>query len=225
MSSLEFYGDQVERRSRPARSQVLKVVKERLIFTSGGLSREASRHCLVPSPRAFTWLVPATGGPRSVSGGTSVSHCRPLVLACLILVVMGCVAAATPPVTPAARTITGTVAYAGSAQGAHKIIVMARGTAGSEASKAPLYSVALQQPGPYVLSDIADDTYLVFAFIDLNDNTYVEPGEPVGHFQTGAYGWASDPVVMSGGASVARVDITILDQPAPPAESPAPTVS
>jgi hypothetical protein len=102
---------------------------------------------------------------------------------------------------------------------------MARGTAASGASQSSLYSVVLQQPGPYVLSDMPDDTYLVFAFIDLNDNASVEPGEPIGHFQTGTYGWSADPVVVSGGASVSRVDITILDQPAPPAESPAPTVS
>jgi hypothetical protein len=140
-------------------------------------------------------------------------------------VVVGCTTPATPAPTPAARTITGTVSYGGRAQGAHKIIVMARGTAGSGAPQSSLYSVALEKPGPYVLSDIADDTYLVFAFIDLNDNASVEPGEPVGHFQTGTYGWAADPVVVSGGASVARVDVTILDQPAPPPESPAPTVS
>jgi hypothetical protein len=76
-----------------------------------------------------------------------------------------------------------------------------------------------------VLSDIPDDTYIVFAFIDLNDNESVEPGEPVGHFQTGTYGWAPDPVVVSAGASVARVDIKIIDQPPPPAWSPAPTAS
>ena len=126
--------------------------------------------------------------------------------------------------SPAAHTISGRVSYAGSELANDKIIVQVRGSAGQGATAAPLYSVVISGPGSYTLSGVPDNTYVVWAFIDLNGDAQVQLGEPVGFYKTGKYGWSADPVVISGGIAATGVDLTILDQSAPPPESPAPTV-
>ena len=110
---------------------------------------------------------------------------------------------------PAQRTISGTISYSGAAFAPHRIVVVA---VRSGDQGPPAYSALLPSAGPYALTNVADASYTVLAFIDLGDDMGAPlPGEPQGFYDTAGDG-DPDPVAMLDGKSVAGVDITIRDQ-------------
>lgn len=130
------------------------------------------------------------------------------------VVVVGCAGPKATPTpkataTPAPRSISGRISYAGSALAKHKIIVVAGflGEAGT-----PAYSTIISSVGPYTITNVADSTYTIFAFIDLGDDMgSPQPDEPSGWYDPGDDG-SPDPVTIREGNPVTGVDITIRDQ-------------
>jgi hypothetical protein len=110
---------------------------------------------------------------------------------------------------PAARTISGEIHYAGNLLDGHAIVIVANRA--SEPGP-PAYSAKITAPGPYSLTDVADGTYLITAFIDLGDDM----GAPQANEPAGAYDVAGDGtpdlVEIAGGSAVTTVDIILADR-------------
>lgn len=110
--------------------------------------------------------------------------------------------------TPALRTISGQISYTGSALDKHKIIV---GAVRSGVEGAPVYVATITSAGAYALTNVADSTYNIFAFIDLGDDMgSPQPNEPSGWYDLGDDG-TPDPVIIKDGNPVTGVDITVRD--------------
>lgn len=109
----------------------------------------------------------------------------------------------------AKRTINGRVTYPGNALDGHKIIIAInrQGDAGP-----PAYSATLTKTGTYTISNVADGTYTVLAFIDLGDDMGApQANEPVGTYDPDANGVA-DLVVLEGGVGVNGINVSIKDR-------------
>jgi hypothetical protein len=110
--------------------------------------------------------------------------------------------------TPAPHTISGQIIYTGSALAKHKIIVVANR---SGAEGAPIYVATITKTGAYILTNVADSSYNIFAFIDLGDDMgSPQPDEPSAWYDPGDDG-VPDPVIMKDGNPVTGVDITVRD--------------
>jgi hypothetical protein len=131
-----------------------------------------------------------------------------VILAVLAVACGGSEAAPEGTATPAPRTISGQIIYTGSALANHKIIVTA---VRSGVEGAPVYVAVLTSAGAYTLTNVADSSYNIFAFIDLGDDMgSPQPDEPSGWYDPGDDG-VPDSVIMQDGNPATGVDITIRD--------------
>ncbi len=116
-----------------------------------------------------------------------------------------------PPPT-GTGSISGRISYTGRVTVAHNIVV---GAARLGEQGPPAYATVISGVGPYTITNMADYTYTVFAFMDLGgDMGPPEPGEPFGWYDPTGDGYP-DPVVVSGGSPVMGIDITLHDPPRP----------
>ena len=109
--------------------------------------------------------------------------------------------AATPTAAgPVAKTVSGTITYAGSVSPAHQIIIVLN----RQGESAPAYSTVVAKPGPYSIGGVADGTYSITAFMDLGDDMG-PPGtaEPIGTY---------DVLTMQNGQGLTGIDITLKDK-------------
>jgi hypothetical protein len=112
-----------------------------------------------------------------------------------------------PPPT-GTGSISGRISYTGRITVAHNIVVAAA-RLGEQGP--PSYATVISGVGPYTITNMADYTYTVFAFMDLGgDMGPPEPGEPFGWHDPTGDGYP-DPVVVSGGNPVTGIDITLHD--------------
>jgi hypothetical protein len=112
-----------------------------------------------------------------------------------------------PPPT-GTGSIRGAISYTGHVTAAHNVIIFAsrQGEAGP-----PAYATVIPGPGPYTITNVADYTYTVGAFMDLGDDMGPpQPGEPFGWYDPAGDGWP-DPVIVSGGNPATGVNITLHD--------------
>lgn len=106
-----------------------------------------------------------------------------------------------------AGSISGWISYTGSITGTHNIIVFA----GRQGEEGPVYHTVISAVGPYTITNMADYTYTVGAFMDLGgDMGPPESDEPFGWFDPGGDG-QPDPVIVSGGSTVTGIHISLLD--------------
>jgi len=103
-----------------------------------------------------------------------------------------------------ANTISGTIYYSGSAAEQIAIAVFTDPTLDGE----PLKFAQIEAPGSYSITELSDGTYYVVSVMGISDEGEIESTDP-----WGAYGImeALTPVVISGGAGVSGVDITLVD--------------
>lgn len=108
----------------------------------------------------------------------------------------------------AQRSLNGRITYAGTSLANHKIVIAVN----RQAESSPAYSATITKTGNYTISNVADGTYTVIAFIDLGDDMGPpQPEEPLGLYDAGGDG-VPDAVVMKAGAPVTGLDITIQDR-------------
>jgi hypothetical protein len=70
----------------------------------------------------------------------------------------------------------------------------------------------LTKTGTYTISNVADGTYTVLAFVDLGDDMGApQANEPVGTYDPDANGVA-DLVVLEGGVGVKNIDVSLEDR-------------
>ena len=113
---------------------------------------------------------------------------------------------AAPP-TPQARTISGSVSYAGTINPTHQIVIVA----GRVGEQSPAYSAVLKQPGTYTLSNVTDGSYTIFAFMDLGDDMGApQTNEPSGSYDSNGDG-QGDQVVMIDGKGLIQIDMVLRD--------------
>lgn len=149
----------------------------------------------------------------AVGKSTMSKHALASWLVVLMLAAVGCSGPAAPSTAtatplPASRSVSGEISYAGAARANHKIIVVAN-RVGEQG--APAYSTSISGPGPFILLNVTDSTYNVFAFIDLGDDMGApKPDEPAGWYDANGDG-TPDAVVVQNGRPVTAVNITLRD--------------
>ncbi|RLD13629.1 MAG: hypothetical protein DRI22_04035, partial [Caldiserica bacterium] len=67
----------------------------------------------------------------------------------------------------------------------------------------------------YTLSGLPDDTYFIFALLDLNGNGEPDPDEPNGDYEAFKSTTGPQPVVISGGADVTGIDFVCMSKVGP----------
>ncbi len=85
-------------------------------------------------------------------------------------------------------SISGTISYQGSLSGAIYIGAFDN----PEFSGEPIGSTSISSPGAYTISNLPSGTYYVGAFMDLNEDTQVDTGEPQGAYDTNNDGNPND---------------------------------
>ncbi|HSR16916.1 MAG TPA: T9SS type A sorting domain-containing protein [Ignavibacteriaceae bacterium] len=102
-----------------------------------------------------------------------------------------------------ANTISGTIYYSGSASEQIAVAVFTDPTLEGE----PLKFAQIEAPGSYSITELSDGTYYVVSIMGISSEGEIESTDP-----WGAYGTleALTPVVISGGAGVSGVDITLV---------------
>ena len=111
-----------------------------------------------------------------------------------------------PP--PPTGSISGLISYTGKITSSHNLIIIAnrQGVPGP-----PAYYTVIGSVGSYTMSNVADGTYNLAAYMDLgNDMGPPQPGEPFGWYDPGS-DQQPDPVTITGGNAVTNIDITLLD--------------
>lgn len=103
-----------------------------------------------------------------------------------------------------ANTISGTIYYSGSAAEQIAVAVFTDPTLDGE----PLKFAQIEAPGSYSITELSDGTYYVVSVMGISTEGEIESTDP-----WGAYGnmEALTPVIISGGAGVSGVDITLVD--------------
>ena len=109
---------------------------------------------------------------------------------------------------PVAKTVSGTITYAGSVSPTHQIIIVLN----RQGEQAPANSTVVAKPGPYSIGGVADGTYSISAFMDLGDDMG-PPGanEPAGIYDKNGDGTA-DALTIQGGVGLAGIDIALKDK-------------
>jgi hypothetical protein len=111
------------------------------------------------------------------------------------------------PTPPAAGSIAGQVSYTGRITGTHTIIVFVA-RQGEEGP--PAYHAILTGPGAYTVTNVADGSYMVGAYMDLDgDMAPPEPDEPLAFYDPGG-DHQPDSVTVSGGP-VTGIDLALTD--------------
>jgi hypothetical protein len=110
-----------------------------------------------------------------------------------------------PPPT-GTGSIAGWISYGGGITTTHNVIVVA-----GRLGEPPAYSTVIYGVGPYTITNVADGTYNVAAFMDLDgDMGPPQPDEPFGWYDPTGDG-NPDPVVVSEGNAVTGIDVMLHD--------------
>jgi len=113
----------------------------------------------------------------------------------------------TPPPTETG-SIAGLTSYVGGITTTHNVIVVAGRV---EDPGPPQYWTVIFGTGPYTITNMADGTYNVAAFMDLDgDMGPPQPDEPFGWYDPAGDG-SPDPVLVSEGNAVTGIDISLHD--------------
>jgi hypothetical protein len=110
--------------------------------------------------------------------------------------------------TPPSGSIAGRTSYAGAITGTHNIVILASrwGEQGP-----PAYFTVTYGTGPYTISQVADYTYTLAAFMDRDgDMGQPKPDEPVGWYDPNG-DKSPDPVIVVGGVAVTDINIALRD--------------
>jgi hypothetical protein len=106
-------------------------------------------------------------------------------------------------------SIAGTISYSGAVSSAHNIVVYAKRQ--GDPPGPPASSTVIFGPGPYTMTNVSAHTHTVSAFLDRGDDMGApQPNEPFGVYDPSGTGTPA-PVVVSGGANVTGIDITLYD--------------
>jgi len=108
---------------------------------------------------------------------------------------------------PPNKSVSGDITYTGNISPTHQVIIIIF----RPGDQSPYYSTVISKPGPYTISNVADSTYKIYAFMDLGDDMGPpQPNEPVGYYNSNGSSQSAD-FIMSGGVGLTGIDITLLD--------------